>query len=150
VNETYTDKQGLHYVIGMPTVAMPTSGSATYALLGATRPTSVDGSSLPGTFTLNNLSVTFGPTATVNLNFDVNIGANGYRVDAPGTASGALISFSSPTVSGVTGVSCSSGCNAGVQGFFAGASAERIGVGYHISDFAAGANVVGAAAFSKR
>lgn len=149
-SENYTDQQGLHYVVGMPTVTMPTSGSASYTLLGATRPTFVDGSASPGTFTLNSLFVNFGPTASVNLNFDVKIGADGYRVSAPGTASSAIISFS-PSASAIPGFnSCSSGCSASVQGFFAGASAERIGVGYLVSDFfPTFKEASGAAAFKK-
>jgi hypothetical protein len=47
---------------------------------------------------------------------------------------------------------CSGGCPADVNGFFAGANAERIGVGYVISPGYSGSylnSVVGAAAFTK-
>ncbi len=43
-----------------------------------------------------------------------------------------------------------SGCTAGVFGFFAGATAERAGISYHINDgFSASTQVIGAAAFTK-
>jgi hypothetical protein len=37
-----------------------------------------------------------------------------------------------------------------VAGFFAGASAERAGLGYKINDLVANTNVIGAAAFKKQ
>jgi hypothetical protein len=42
-----------------------------------------------------------------------------------------------------------SGCTASIQGFFAGASAERAGVGYRIQDGTSFNNIIGAAAFQK-
>jgi FecR protein len=64
---TYDANQGLHYVIGMPTPVMPTTGSAIYTLLGATSPTYADGRSAPGVFA-GSLEVLFGranPTVTM-------------------------------------------------------------------------------------
>jgi hypothetical protein len=61
----------------------------------------------------------------------------------------ALFSFS-PTVTGCL----SSTCSGSVQGFFAGPTAERAGVGYHIADSNPqtfiSKDVVGAAAFKKQ
>jgi len=60
-----------------------------------------------------------------------------------------LFSFS-PTVTGCF----SSTCSGSVKGFFAGTTAERAGVGYHIGDFDSqtftSKDIVGAAAFKKQ
>ena len=148
----YNANQGLHYVVGMPTAVMPQSGLATYTLLGATRPTYTDGSSAPGTLS-GSLSVDFGQfTVGTNLNVAMTDG-KGYAIGGSAQIAGNLFAatnFSGLTVSGTAGGACSSGCNALVSGFFAGASAERAGLGYHISDFVANKDIVGAAAFKKQ
>ena len=150
VNENYSANQGLHYVVGMPTAQMPTVGSATYALLGATSPTYIDGSTAPGSLT-GSLNVDFGRlTVGVNLNVAMPDG-KGYGVGGTAQISSNFIFGSTGnglTTSG-TGGACSSGCNALVNGFFAGTAAERAGLGYHINDFLSGKDVVGAAAFKK-
>jgi hypothetical protein len=140
--------QGYHYVVGTPTAAMPTTGTATYALLGATNPTYASGSSAPGTFS-GSLSVTFGASATVNGNFNVAMAdARTYAWTGSATASGATFSMTS-TATG-TGGACSSSCSAAVQGFFAGATAQRAGISYRVTDTFAGQNLTGAAAFAKQ
>jgi FecR protein len=147
--ETYFPSQGLHYVVGMPTPQLPTQGTATYTLLGATRPTFTDGSAAPGTFS-GDLAVNFG-SLTVGLNLNVGIDGRSYALggNAPITGS----TFAGKTSSGqgpgtITASGCSSGgCSASVSGFFAGANAERAGLGYTISD---DKRVVGAAAFTKQ
>jgi hypothetical protein len=150
VNENYSANQGLHYVVGMPTAQMPTVGSATYTLLGATSPTYIDGSTAPGTLT-GSLNVDFGRlTVGVNLNAAMPDG-KGYVVGGTAQISSNFIFGSTGnglTTSG-TGGACSSGCSALVNGFFAGTTAERAGLGYHINDFLANKDVIGAAAFKK-
>jgi hypothetical protein len=144
INETYNANQGLHYVVGMPTPRLPTTGSATYTLIGATRPTYTDGLLQPGTFS-GSLDVSFGAaSATVTANFTVTMTDNVYGMNGSTTASSANFSMS-PTVTG-----CFSGCSGLIEGFFAGASAERAGVGYHIVDFGTNKDVLGAAAFEKK
>jgi len=139
--------QGYHYVVGIPTAAMPTSGTATYTLLGATKPTYASGSSAPGTFS-GSLSVTFGGTAAVSGSFNVAMpDGKGYAWTGSTTTSSA--SFSMSSLSTGTGGACSSSCSASVQGFFAGANAERAGIGYRVIDSIANQTVVGAAAFTK-
>lgn len=160
---TYGANDGLHYVIGLPTPALPTSGSASYSLLGATSPTYAGGSTAPGTFS-GKLDVTFLATgATVGMNLNVSmpdgvgyaIGGststnpgsslfNGNAYNSGGVQSGSL------TITGTGGGACTSSgyCSANVQGFFAGASAQRAGLGYTISDYES--TVVGAAAFKKQ
>jgi len=152
VSVNYSANQGLHYVVGVPTPVMPQSGLATYTLLGATRPTYTDGSSAPGTLS-GSLSVDFGQfTVGTNLNVAMTDG-KGYAIGGSAQIAGNLFAatnFSGLTVSGTAGGACSSGCDALVSGFFAGASAERAGLGYHISDFVANKDIVGAAAFKKQ
>jgi hypothetical protein len=150
VDETYNANQGFHYVVGMPTASMPLLGSATYTLLGATRPTYIDGSTAPGTFS-GSLNVDF-TALTVGMNLNVAMpDGRGYGVGGTAQIAGNIILGSSGnglTTSG-TGGACTSGCNALVSGFFAGTSAERAGLGYHINDFVTGKDVIGAAAFKK-
>jgi hypothetical protein len=153
VNENYSANQGLHYVVGMPTAQMPTVGSATYTLLGATSPTYVDGSAAPGTLTSGSLNVNFQLlTVGVNLNVAMPDGM-GYNVGGAAQISGSLIfgatGGSGLTATGTAGNACSYGCNALVNGFFAGTTAERVGIGYHINDYGNNKDVIGAAAFKK-
>jgi hypothetical protein len=148
---TYDNNQSLHYVIGTPTPAMPTSGSAIYTLLGATSPTYADGRTGPGTFN-GSLEVVFGArAATVNMAFAVNMpDGNKYAIGGSTTTGPGAMFSANPTVVGTAGGACGSGCLASVQGFFAGTNAERAGVGYSIQDnllTGGSSTILGAAAF---
>jgi hypothetical protein len=154
-DQTYSDNQGLHYVIGKPTLTMPTSGTATYSIYGATNPTYVSGATAPGTLTGGTLAVAFSSgitnVALQNLSIDMPAGggmtARNYTLNGSTVMSGTSSIFSMfPTVS-IDGVSCSSGCQAQARGFFSGASAERAGLSYMVQG--AGQAVVGAAALKK-
>jgi hypothetical protein len=151
-NETYDGNRGFHYVIGMPTPVMPISGSATYSLAGATSPTFVDGLSSPGTVTGGALVVNFAPGAsTVDLiSFKVDMGGAGYTLDGSTTMGASTSQFlMNPSVTPSGAGSCGgSGCTSSVNGFFAGANAERVGMGYRITDDSF-RSIVGAAAFKK-
>jgi hypothetical protein len=148
---TYSANQGFHYVVGMPTTSMPTTGSATYALLGASRPTYVsDIGVAPGAFT-GSLSVNFG-ALSVGVNLNIVMPDTTYAIGGSATLAG-------PTFVGVEGQAltttspnggCQSGCNSLVVGFFAGSTAERAGLGYHVNDFLANKDVLGTAAFQKQ
>jgi hypothetical protein len=149
LNENYNGNQGFHYVVGMPTPSMPTIGTASYTLIGATRPTYVDGLNAPGTLS-GSLSVDFGQL-TVGVNLNVAMPDNSFNIGGS-----ADISRSAPTFSGdsglgltVSGTDCGSGCTAFVSGFFSGALAERAGLGYHIGT-GSSRDVIGAAAFTKQ
>jgi len=158
IPETYDANRGFHYVVGMPSASMPTSGTATYSLVGATSPTYADGRSAPGTFT-GSLGVTFGGSTSITGNFAVAMpDGKGWQWTASTSTSSALFSMSvnnfvappSPITGtgGACGGACS--CQADVTGFFAGTSAERAGIGYIIQDSTSGTvDVVGAAAFKK-
>jgi hypothetical protein len=139
--ENYSANQGFHYVVGVPTPVLPTNGvTANYALAGASRPTYLDGSTAPGTFT-GSLSVTFDAQAKINGTFQAAMPDRTFGWTAAGTTSTSSFSLATQTSTGCVGA-----CNITTSGFFAGPSAERAGVGYSIEDTK---TVVGAAAFRK-
>jgi len=143
--EPYTSNQGFHYVVGIPTSIMPTTGTATYTLIGASRPTYVaDIGVSPGTFT-GSLSVDFS-ALTVGMNLNVAMPNQNYGITGNAPING-------PTFAGDTfqrSLSCSggSGCDAFVAGFFSGSNAERAGLGYHIMPLF-DTDIVGTAAFRR-
>jgi hypothetical protein len=140
VSENFGANQGLHYAVGTPTARLPITGIATYTLLGATRPTYVDGSQSPGSFS-GSLSVDF-VKATVAADFTVTMPDRIYGMTGNASAT--------PTFSMSTSVTgCASSCSGSIEGFFAGAAAERAGVAYEIDDSSVGKQVLGAAAFTK-
>ena len=145
---TYDANQGLHYVIGMPTPVMPTTGSAIYTLLGATSPTYLDGRSAPGTFA-GSLEVLFGARSSVTMAFNVAMpDGNTYLLNGTASNSSGPLFFGNPAVTSGGGNSCfSNGCSSSVQGFFSGTNAARAGVAYHINDSFNSSGIVGAAAF---
>lgn len=149
--QTYDGNQGLHYVVGLPTASMPLSGSATYNLLGATSPTYIDGSAPPGTFN-GALTVNFGLRSTgVVMALNVGIDGKSYAITGNAPISGNTFSgFSGSILTGGANGACVQGCSTGVNGFFAGPTAERAGLAYHIQDFFASKDIVGAAAFAKQ
>ena len=150
--ETYGPNQGLHYVIGIPTAALPTAGTATYSVLGATSPTYTDGTVSPGTFS-GSLAVDFGLRGNISADFTVGIGGHSYRLagSAPTSTFFSMDTFNQiPNLSVTSATSClSTACGGLVQGFFAGTTAERAGVGYLVEDFDLGKDIIGAAAFKK-
>lgn len=151
--EFYGSDQGLHYVVGLPTPILPTVGTAVaYSLVGATQPTYIRASTTPGTFS-GSLSVNF-EQSTVGMNFNIAMpDGNGYALGGvaqitSGTSFFKGLSGLGLTVGNAGGNACFSGCTARVDGFFAGSSAERAGVAYHVQDTFL--DVVGAAAFAKQ
>jgi hypothetical protein len=145
---SYNADQGLHYVIGMPTPVMPTTGTATYSLMAATGPTYRDGATGPGTFA-GSLGIDFASTRVTG-NFTINMpDGRGYALNSSGNASGAFFVLNSG-ITALGAANCSSGCQASVQGFFSGASAERAGLSYHVHEgFPGNKDVFGAAAFKR-
>lgn len=148
-SQTYDGTQGLHYVVGLPTATLPQSGEATYTVLGATSPTFVDGGVSPGTFS-GKLIVDFGLRSSgVKLDLNVGIGGNAYPIIGTAPLSGSTFQAFGILVNDANGVCGFCGCSAQVQGFFAGPSAERAGLGYQI-DTSLNGQIVGAAAFKKQ
>ena len=162
---TYSANQGMHFVLGSmtPTAYLDTqtSGTATFTLSGATSPTYGDGATAPGTFS-GNVAVAWGGTANtkVGVDFTVTMPDTTYRIVSTGgtatPASSQVGTSGQPRFSGdipVTsaGRACGGGnCLANINGFFAGATAERAGLIYQIrSDGGTSTSVNGAAVFTR-
>jgi hypothetical protein len=143
--ENYSPSQGFHYVVGLPTPVLPTNGAtASYVLSGASRPTYLDGSTAPGTFS-GSLSVTFDPQAArISGTFQAAMPDRTFDWTGAGTTSTSNFLLATQTSSGCVGT-----CDITTSGFFAGASAERAGVGYSIKDNGSARIVNGAAAFRR-
>lgn len=139
-----------HYVIGLPTATMPTTGTATYNLMGYTNPTATDGST--GWGVKGDLSVTFGTSiASVAIN-NLTIWNSNHTYVVNTLTSPLSASNSNPVFSGSfvnttspTG-SCGASCATSISGFFAGTNASRAGLSYQITGNTQ--NVQGAAAFA--
>ncbi len=141
-----------HYVVGLPTTDMPTSGSATYALLGATQPTESYGGTT-GTLNSASLSVNFGamPSVTTSLSITMPTINNSFTVNAtlsgPGDHS---FGGSGAFTSDVQGF-CSGACQTDIQGFFAGPAAARAGYAYKFQTSTSGFTYVnGVVSFTKQ
>jgi hypothetical protein len=151
---------GIHYLIGVPTASMPVSGSAYYALGGATSPTFSSGTVAPGTFSGEAL-VNFGSglSTRVGLQGSVIFGSGEhYRLSSNGVQDGAgrlvevgnsQLQMTGRTTFGgnidVTShgqadrLECAGGaCQAIVRGGFYGPNAARMGVGYAVGRVGAG------------
>jgi hypothetical protein len=149
---TFSDNQGFHYVIGLPTpfASLPTSGTFTYNLIGATSPTFADGLSAPGTVTSAMLTGDF-----LNKTVSVQLNATAAGMQFNGVASGMSITnvngsavFGNTAASG-TGSGCPNVCQLNLTGFFAGNAASHAGISYDFSNTAQGSSLVGAAAFKR-
>ena len=138
-----------HYVVGIPTAIMPTFGTATYALIGYTIPTSTDvssGWSQNGTLTAN----FFSGASVVGVNLLVTNLIDTYTINDTVTSIGST--FSGATLNNTTGTStlntlCANGCTTSINGFFAGDNASHAGLAYSIND-SFSRNIQGVAAFT--
>jgi hypothetical protein len=143
----------LHYITGhmTPTADLQSLASsnatATYALIGSTHPT--DGTH-SGDLTSGSLAVDFGKS-TMQVDLQVAIASLNYHVnDTQAFTSGQPgFNLSQLATTGTGAGACSSGCSTNINGFFAGAQASNIGLGYAISD-PLQKTVQGAAAFQKQ
>lgn len=123
-----------HWVFGAatPNANLPTSGFATFNLIGNTSPTISDGSLPAGTLTSGTVGVAWGVlTPKIGVDLAGQIGGNAFTVKSAG---GAAAPFSSPIVYDATTRSFS-GTNtftdgSKVSGFFAGSNASHIGLTY--------------------
>ena len=115
---------------------MPTTGTATYNLMGHIKPTATNGSTADTSWVLAgaNLSADFA-SSQVKLNLEVTNGTNSYAiVNQNITRSGATFSTGASPLPVLASASPCTSCSASVDGFFAGASAERAGLSYSITD----------------
>ena len=137
---------GIHYLVGVPTESLPTAGTATYSLLGATLAT---GKGVAPLTVSGSAAVTFAPTLGtrigLDLSLDRNNGAQTYRITSTGGLTNPSLSelrLISPNrfegtlaVSSNTseiGCNTSGSCTAAFTGGFFGPSAQRLGVSYAI------------------
>jgi hypothetical protein len=129
-----------HYVIGQPTAVMPTTGIATYTLMGYTNPTATDGST--GWNVKGDLTVNFAATGGgLGISMVVWNSAKTYTLTGSPNV-GATFTGSLTT----TGAGCIS-CSTSVNGFFAGTNASRAGLSYEILG-SSSELIQGAAAFA--
>ncbi len=148
-----TANQGLHYVAGVPTPAasMPTGGTFTYNLIGATSPTFSNASVVgPAPGVLNSASLVGDFTANrVTVNLSATAGGSTYTGAATGTIGPTFTALGTAT-SNTFPTTCSGGCGLNVNGFFSGAGATHAGIVYQISNtIALGVSLNGAAALQR-
>jgi hypothetical protein len=154
-----TSNEGYHYVVGVPATLMPTSGLATFALLGATKPTGLNGAIAPGTFS-GTINVNFaGGASSITLNATVAFAAgfsydivNGPMSFTAGNAkwnSGSVpFSVTNPAAATTVGYNCTGSCTATIDGAFFGAGATYAGYAYKMTGLGT-PGVVGAATFKQ-
>jgi hypothetical protein len=152
---TLVSNQNFHYVVGLPATNMPTTGTASFAFLGATTPTGSNGVPTGGTFN-GTMSVTFGPSASAAL--AMNIAFSGpapfaYSLNGSVPFGVGSQKFSGSLTGGTgtgappSGYSCSS-CFANVDGAFFGAGAAYAGYAYKLTT-QTGQFVTGVATFKQ-
>ncbi len=129
--------EGIHFVMGIPTAAMPTSGTASMNLAGATQPTFSNGAGAGlgvGTVTSGTLSANFAAN-TVSTSFSTSFsGGYTYSASGSGTISGAGMGGTISSYTGGMGPVCyPSPCSGSFKGFFAGAGASYAGYVYKIN-----------------
>jgi hypothetical protein len=135
------------YVVGIPTAAMPTSGTATYSLMGYTSPTATDlstGYSVNGSLSANFAASTVGVNMTV-----ANSTANTFNISGSMPIAGATFASSLQLPVLTSGSGCASACSTSINGFFAGTNASRAGLSYSISSIFPANNIQGVATFAK-
>jgi hypothetical protein len=172
-NQALGSNDGVHYLVGVPTVTMPTSGSANYAIAGATAPTFASGAVAPGVFTGQGL-VQFGAGQATRVGFQgdmvfgsgerYHVFSNGARTDSAGRlveiGDTQIRMTGRTTFSGNIGVvsqgssdrlGCGgSNCQANVNGGFYGPEAARMGVGYSVGRTQGGGDTINGVAVLNR
>ncbi len=131
---------------------MPTIGSASFALLGATNPTGQSGTIAPGAF---NGTFTVTNWATGSISLTAALAFSGFTYNLSGSAS---FTPGSPAFTGSTsvavagsapiGYACTLSCSALINGAFFGAGAAYAGYAFLVSG-ASNNSVTGAATFKK-
>ena len=172
-NRGVGSNNGVHYLVGVPTVTLPTSGSAYYAIAGATSPTFASGAVAPGVFTGQGLvQFAAGQDTKIGFKGDMVFGSgeryhlfsNGARMDDAGRlveiGNTQLRMTGRTTFSGSIGVAsqgsadrlgCGGGnCQANLEGGFYGPAAARMGVGYSVGRTQGGGDTINGVAVLNR
>jgi len=154
---------GWHVISGEPATNLPTSGTATYSMVGATNPTMRDGSMAPGSVT-GAAAVAFGSTPRVGVDLSVTMGGSTYGISTNGGAANpatgmevgtsgqnnmvfrdyGLVATGSGAVCGGAG-----SCDAAFTGFLAGEGASHIGLSFTFGNQGFDKQVDGAVVFGK-
>ena len=145
---TLSANQSLHHFWGVPTATMPSTGTASYVLLGGTSPTESTGAWASGTLNSASMSVNFG-TLAVSANLHVTINPTSVNRDYLMSGTGALSggAFSVVNMSGSGSACLVAACSGELSGRFYGTSAERVGLAYKIFDANfGGKTIIGVAA----
>lgn len=127
----------LHYVVGLPVTNMPTSGIATYSMMGATTP-SFNGIVTDASLLDSKITVNFG-TSSAFYDFKMNVASQGGSATLSTPTGGLQIVLSgsqlftgqfTSLLSDSTSISTAS---LQVQGFLSGPGAVRAGMAYDVS-----------------
>lgn len=134
--------QGLHYIVGLitPPANLPMSGQATFNLVGATRPTWVDGAFPSGTFT-GSFAVSWAGSASTKVGTEFRLAMPNdttYVVTSPGGLASPQVGitpgtaqFSGDLATTTAGRACAGApCAGSFNGFFAGTTAQFAGIRY--------------------
>jgi len=150
---TFGTDEGFHYVAGLPTPSMPTTGIAVpYSMIGSTKAIGSDGLVGLGTASVS-LNANF-LAGTASVGVITSFGTWGYNATIPGTISGSLMTGSAGSTLFGTGTppvnyACGSGCTASFDGAFYGAGASHAGLVYQIGPTSTSTAVTGAAVLQK-
>jgi hypothetical protein len=153
VSPTFGANEGFHYVAGLPTATMPTTGVLPFALIGATSPTGSDGLLIPGTLGSGSLTLDF-LKGVVTMSLSPRFVTWGYDASFSATASAGLPQFSGSGSAVDVGIpppnyACGgSGCTSSFNGAFFGAGASHAGAAYNIVS-PGGTTVSGVAVFQQ-
>ena len=154
----YTAQEGHHIVFGLPAPELPISGTASFDLIGGTRPTIEGGVSGVGTLNSGSLEANFA-ASTVDVQLGITMpGLGDLNVDTASAGDPLVIdplAIFSVGFSGSGAVTTGGGCGASgpcftsIQGFFAGVDeVTHAGLTYKISSEAAGFRyILGTAGF---
>ena len=148
--------EGFHYVAGLPTATMPTTGVLPFTLIGATNPTGSDGTIAPGTLPLGSGSLTLDFTkGFVTMSLSPRFGPWGYDATFSATVSAGLPQFSgggSAVDVGIPPANYACGgsfCSTSFNGAFFGAGASHAGAAYSIDSGSGATTVSGVAVFKQ-
>jgi hypothetical protein len=161
---TLSENEGLHYIVGSPTVTVPTSGTFSYNLTAATAPTMTHDWYAPGSFN-GQAAVQFsaGSAPRVGIDAQVGIANDQFQFNTTGGAAdpsqSELTLDSNLRFSGQLDANggqetlpwmCGSvGCRAQVEGALFGPTGERLGVSYSIQSESGSTRINGVGIFSR-
>ncbi len=152
--------EGLHYLVGVPSTTVPTSGVFGYSLIGATQAT-LSGGGQTGAFG-GRVAVAFSPSgARVGIDASVSFANGAYRFATPGgvddparstLATGVGHAFNGElSATGTRApLDCAPSCPVRVDGGLFGPDAARVGITYRITDTGGGSTISGVGVFGKK